>query len=322
MDYGSIYMLQFPNGKIYIGQTNNFVKRMGAYPSSLKRGKSLVVQAIKHYGWDSIVKKEILRTSLNLLDFYERRFIKLLNTTDKINGYNLETGGKKHKKATRQLREKLSIAHLGHKHTKESREKISNTLKKMVRNPESYKKAAEKRRGRKMPESSIEKMKITKAKGFRENRYRKTTTPILLLNKDTLKPERYFESIAEAGKTLNICRANISAALRGKRKLCGGYAWKYAGEENPRFVPKPRKTREWTEDGLRRAMIHYRKPKPEKRVPIMAIDADTGQKIYEFSGGIEVKRYGLKPSTVCYCLKHQDKTYKGLYWRYVERRAG
>lgn len=39
-----------------------------------------------------------------------------------------------------------------------------------------------------------------------------------------------FESLASAVASLNISKANLCNALKGKRKRCGGYSWKYIEE--------------------------------------------------------------------------------------------
>lgn len=42
---------------------------------------------------------------------------------------------------------------------------------------------------------------------------------------------QYFSSAAEASRTLNISRPNITNCCQGKLKSAGGYRWKYANLE-------------------------------------------------------------------------------------------
>lgn len=42
---------------------------------------------------------------------------------------------------------------------------------------------------------------------------------------------RYFNSITQAGNTLDIPHSSISACCKGKMRMAGGYIWKYAEED-------------------------------------------------------------------------------------------
>jgi group I intron endonuclease len=69
MEY-TIYKLTSPNGKIYIGQTNNFNQRMIEHKNCKKKNK--LYNCVRKYGWDSF-KKEIItvvdsKENANLLE--------------------------------------------------------------------------------------------------------------------------------------------------------------------------------------------------------------------------------------------------------------
>jgi group I intron endonuclease len=316
MGYGSIYILLFPNGKVYIGQTNNFAKRMTAYPSYINHGKTLLVQAMKHYGWENVIKKELVRVELTELDYYERALIKGYDSTNTEFGYNLETGGKKHKQATEALRKKLSLAHLGVKPSEETRKKLSIAISAMYRNPETYIKIANANRGRKNSLETIEKIRETKVEGYKMGKYKKTNIPVVALDKDTLGDKIYFESATEAGKSLSTSNKNITQCLRGQRRLARGYAWRYANEDLPRYIKRARKEREWTPEQLLKAKIDSTRPRPEQRKPVIAIDPVTNKILFKFDKLTDVSSAGFEKSSVCECTKNKRRHHKGLLWRY------
>lgn len=86
--YNCIYMFTFPNGKRYVGKTNNFNRRLKEH----KRGNKLPVdKAIEKYGIDNI-KIDILEEDLTddeILEI-ETFYIDKYDTLIKNNkGYNL-----------------------------------------------------------------------------------------------------------------------------------------------------------------------------------------------------------------------------------------
>jgi group I intron endonuclease len=62
MDIHYIYKLTSPNGKIYIGQTNNFNGRLAEHKSNAKWRKTKLYNSIRKYGWDNFTK-EIIGTT-------------------------------------------------------------------------------------------------------------------------------------------------------------------------------------------------------------------------------------------------------------------
>jgi group I intron endonuclease len=54
-----IYKLTSPNGKIYIGQTNNFNGRMAEHKSNSKWRKNKLYNNIRKYGWENFTKEII-----------------------------------------------------------------------------------------------------------------------------------------------------------------------------------------------------------------------------------------------------------------------
>lgn len=90
----SLYCLTFPNGKRYIGITNNFRRRMSQHKHEAMMKKKLpLYYAINKYGWKSI-KKTLVLTNLSRLDAakFEVEMISDLKTF-RTNGYNSHPGG-------------------------------------------------------------------------------------------------------------------------------------------------------------------------------------------------------------------------------------
>ena len=150
-----IYIFTFPNGKRYVGKTNDVegrwkghkkaAERLAKLKARIERGETLsekeneffnrmdlpVYRAIIKYGWENI-KKEYFSGYTEKGAFAKERFlIKKLKThvTKGKRGYNLTDGGEGtsgmvHSQATRK---KISKSHLGKKQTQETRDKISAT---------------------------------------------------------------------------------------------------------------------------------------------------------------------------------------------------
>ena len=94
-----IYLLTFPNSKIYIGQSIDIEKRFKQHinDSNLKKIRYVVSKAIKKYGWDNI-KKDIIISGENLsreqLNGFEVFWIATYNSNDRYIGYNKSPGGR------------------------------------------------------------------------------------------------------------------------------------------------------------------------------------------------------------------------------------
>lgn len=91
-----IYKLTSPSGKIYIGQTKDFKKRMSQYRQGAAKGQRYLRAAIKKYTWDNFsyeILKELRTHSSEKLDKWEIYYIQKYKSTDPEIGYNISTGG-------------------------------------------------------------------------------------------------------------------------------------------------------------------------------------------------------------------------------------
>ena len=92
----SIYRLtNLVNGKVYIGQTHNFEKRLADHLRAARNGKGFVVhRAIAKYGIDQFTCEIILQSWKHsaILEF-EKMFIEQHRSYDPEHGYNMTSGG-------------------------------------------------------------------------------------------------------------------------------------------------------------------------------------------------------------------------------------
>lgn len=82
------------NGKLYIGQTSDFEKRLRQHQNSIKypKVKMPIKYAIIKYGWENFEAKILETCTQDKIDKQEIHWIKTLNSRQP-NGYNLKIGG-------------------------------------------------------------------------------------------------------------------------------------------------------------------------------------------------------------------------------------
>lgn len=107
------------NGKRYIGQTNNFQKRMNGHRSDANNKNSHsynlpLAAAIRKYGWDNfnnyIIEEYPDDTPAEYINEREIFFINFFSSLAKQNGYNLTSGGQGCPKPKKTYKEKLSMS--------------------------------------------------------------------------------------------------------------------------------------------------------------------------------------------------------------------
>ena len=118
-----IYALQSPSGRLYVGQTNGYDKRMYQHQKEVS-GCPAISRAIKKHGWENI-KHFILIEDLSLeeANYWEEHYISIFDC-QAPNGYNLKSGGDNnlHCQITK---DKISASHTGKKHTEKTKAKMS-----------------------------------------------------------------------------------------------------------------------------------------------------------------------------------------------------
>jgi group I intron endonuclease len=132
-----IYIITSPSNKVYIGQTINFKRRLREYKSGKYKSQTALFNSIKKYGFESHkieIIEECLSDSLNYLETY---YIKKYNSC--YAGLNCNFGGDV-KELTMETKKKISKSltgmfagekhpMYGKKHTEESNQKRSDTMK-------------------------------------------------------------------------------------------------------------------------------------------------------------------------------------------------
>tara|TARA_B100000902_G_scaffold396310_1_gene456974 strand:- start:51 stop:743 length:693 start_codon:yes stop_codon:yes gene_type:complete len=136
-EQGFIYKIQSPKGKIYIGQVVEFLNRrhngksfkekkgirvrwrqhINTAKRGNKEGSVCLGRAILKYGHENMIVTQLMKVDIDKLDLFEEFYIKMYNTLSP-NGYNLQKGG------------------TFTKHSKETCEKRSKSIKKLLTSPE------------------------------------------------------------------------------------------------------------------------------------------------------------------------------------------
>lgn len=157
-----IYRLTFPNGKLYIGQTRNFRRRMREHLNDTERNKENypLYSAIRKYGWDSVEKIKLLICEENDADYYKKKLIEYYQcSVDKDLGYNIALGGTgKNQEVSISTREKLRKFNLGKKLSEETKLKMSQSRIGYKLSEETRKKISQKRMGMKLSEETRKKI--------------------------------------------------------------------------------------------------------------------------------------------------------------------
>lgn len=221
-----IYKATFPDGRAYIGQTRKgLASRIRAHKTNSRYPyKSCAFYtAIKENGFNSIKweKIEILESSEDL-DQREIYWISFYKTTDRNYGFNLMYGGK-NIKWHEESRKKLSEAKIG-RPTHIDYKKLSALFKGRKGTPhtaETKLLMSEAQKGKSLSESH--KLKISRGLG---------SSPIVVLDKNTLGLVGRFDSATECANKMNLNRSHICSILRGipKHKSHKGYVFKRASD--------------------------------------------------------------------------------------------
>lgn len=152
------------DGKKYIGQSQDYLKRKKVHLNNLRKGKDTSVylqHAWDKYGEENFTFYVLEECEVELLDYLEIEYIKLLNSHISFNGYNISFGGdspmrgrnhsletrkkmsedrtgEKHpnfgKPMSEEQKEKLSIDRIGEKHWMWGKKHSPETIQKMKEN--------------------------------------------------------------------------------------------------------------------------------------------------------------------------------------------
>ena len=203
-----------------------------------KYTQSAFAYAILKYGWENF-DHEIIASNLTKeeADNFEKLLIKKLDTKNRKYGYNLKDGGIGGGGFSEETLKKMSEVHKGKKQSEETIRKRVEKLK--GENNPNYGKPITKEQRKKISDSKSGKNNHMYGKHLDEETKKKIKE-----SQNMRKVVQYdlqgnivknWNSISDASRELGIARANISACCRNKRKIAGGFAWKYYEEECDRF---------------------------------------------------------------------------------------
>ena len=118
-----IYILTFPNGKKYVGQSIDIMRRFRKYRINDASNQHLKNALIK-YGWNS-VKYDIREFETEYLDAMEQDLVYIMKTYDRCFGYNKHEGGDSNRVKSEDTLKRLSESHKKYKITEKHRENLS-----------------------------------------------------------------------------------------------------------------------------------------------------------------------------------------------------
>ena len=221
------------NGKKYIGQSRNLIKRWGQHKTESRKDnpKMIVDKAIKKYGIDNFSFEILFECPLDMLDDWETDMIRLYdsvrprgyNCVDKCRGVSekeIEKSRKRMKEnnpmknpdVVERVRNKLKGTH----HNRVTEYQIEVTKKRMkennpMKNPDVVEKVKMKLTGRKQDKERV----------IRNSKH----TNILQFSKDG-KFIKKWDLVSDITKELGVDHCCIYAVLNGKQKTAGGYIWR------------------------------------------------------------------------------------------------
>lgn len=229
-----IYMLEFPNGMVYIGKSRHLKKRIGQHMHG-KASNRLLEDAWSMFGRDSVKTVYLETIPINedtnweevdaILNEKEKEYIAKYRSNDRLFGYNQYDGGAHGVGyvCSEEHKEKLRISHLGKKLppvSEEKRRKLSQALKGRRPSPQCEEARLKAVIGKKQTKEHRQKVFLN------DPRHRRIASYDLEGN--LLKV--YF-CLRDAANDANVPYQGIQRVLKGTRKKCGGLIWKYYNEE-------------------------------------------------------------------------------------------
>lgn len=225
----SVYMHILPNGKRYIGITQQEPRKRWLAGKGYQR-QTYFYNAILKYGWANI-EHEILHTGLSKTEAEqaEKALIARYKSDRRDYGYNIERGGNANK-VSQSTREKLRRINLGKHHTKETREKLSRLERDRWLDKDYRDNQVKKRLGKptwnKGKTTSVDTRAKQSAAKLGKYIGEKHWNSKQVVNLDTGKIYGSFGEIARELKIKN--GSHVAAVCKGRRATAYGYHWAYA----------------------------------------------------------------------------------------------
>lgn len=235
--YGEIYCItNNVNGKVYIGQTTNYIKRVRAYKRLRCKGQTKLYNALKKYGFENFSFEVIDRAmTKDVLDFLEAFYIETIDSRNDDIGYNLKMGGsygkhseesKKKMSETQKVimssegkRKHLSEKNKGHVVTGEARKNMSKAGKGRIFSDDHKAKISEASKGKVISEEAKKKMRIAwiarRARGVSQETREKISKANIGRVMSIDNKRKLIEANTGSKKTEET-KGKISNSLKGK----------------------------------------------------------------------------------------------------------
>lgn len=279
-----IYKITSPSGKVYIGQTIDYERRMSTYLRSHKsvKGQKKLYNSFIKYGVDKHlfnIIEEIPKEELN-----KREIFWILKYNSIRKGLNITIGGNNS---------------YGYKMKESTKKKLSESAKKRgsCLTGEGKKRLIEALKNRVFSESH--RLKLSSAhsnnKKYKE-RYESMSIPIVQLGKD-FNTIAEFKSMTEASIKTGIAEANICRCVNKKRISAGGFYWRKKEEQD--FVVIKKKDKKY----YKKRVASYN----EKMILLEEFESISSAS----------RRYNCSASDIIQACKDQKRKVRKMYFRYL-----
>lgn len=182
LDISCIYKITSPSGRIYIGQTHNYRKRINHYRRLLCKKQYMLYNSFKKYGFENHVFEILKECSTSELNNYERYYQELFDCVKSGLNLCLVRDNDRSGSMNDSTKKKLSLANSG----------INNGM---------Y--------GKKTPESVkiLQREKLSGSKNYLSK---------LVLNTET---GIYYDCLTEAARSANILKGTLwHSIIKNKKK--------------------------------------------------------------------------------------------------------
>lgn len=220
------------SGKMYVGQTRRTVsRRWTQHKATTKAGSKscrALSAAIEKYGVANFTVSVLeVCESLDLLHEAERKWVAELGTMAP-GGYNLTTGGEKHRIPSSESRARMGVAAKGRRASDETRAKQSASIRASHSDPVVRAKMSAARVGKKQSAEWVEK-RANLHRGFRFTHEQRIALARAHMRgrKIVCADGRSFESAYEAAIATGARKSHISGVCNGHRKTAGGLSFSY-----------------------------------------------------------------------------------------------
>ena len=113
-----IYMLISPSGRVYIGKSVKFSRRLSQHRRNARKKKTFLYNAVRKHGWNHFIKLVLeifpFDVTVEHMSSREKHYIKKYRAFNRDYGYNLTEGGE---------------GSPGYKHTEEAKKNLQSLIR-------------------------------------------------------------------------------------------------------------------------------------------------------------------------------------------------